>query len=106
MNRYQNISKIKSDQHVHNYYGTKYYVNNIYPDIPYSENDQYIITTFGDRLDLLAYDTYNDESLWWIIASANKLSGDSLIPQPGLQLRIPANIEDVLNAYKSINQVR
>lgn len=105
-NRYQDIKKTKSFQRVSNYYGTRYFVNNIYPDIPFSENDQYVIVTIGDRLDLLAYDSYKDESLWWIIAVANNLPGDSLIPEPGLQLRIPVDIQNIMNIYKHVNTIR
>lgn len=105
-NRYQDIPKTKSTQRVSNYYGTSYFANNVYPDIPLSENDQYVIVTVGDRLDLLAFDSYKDESLWWIIAVANNLPGDSLIPEPGLQIRIPADVQNILNSYKEINRVR
>ena len=68
--------------------GNRFYVNTIYPDIPFSDSDVYVIPVLGDRLDLLAYDVYNDSSLWWIIASANGLSGDSLVPPIGQQLRL------------------
>lgn len=99
--RYQNITLAK-----YNDTGSQYYLNNIYPDIPYTNNDNYVITTAGDRLDLLAYDFYGDSSLYWVIASANALPGDSLYPTPGTQLRIPSNIQGALNNYKLINNVR
>lgn len=81
-------------------------MNNIYPDIPVSEDDLYVITVLGDRLDLLANDIYKDSSLWWIIASANGLPGDSLVPPIGGQLRIPANVKSIINQYNSVNSVR
>jgi hypothetical protein len=99
--RYQNIQKQKSNQT-----GSVYYVNNIYPDIPVTADDHYVITVLGDRLDLLAYDFYQDSNLYWIISSANNLPGDSLVPPIGMQLRIPANIQSVINNYQSINRVR
>jgi hypothetical protein len=99
-NRYTGIKVISNNL------GRRYYVNNIYPDIPVSIDDIYIIPTAGDRLDLLAHNYYNDSSLYWIIASANELSGDSLIPPPGIQLRIPVSIEDIKNQYSSINANR
>lgn len=99
--RYQNIPITKYQDK-----GDQYYLNNIYPNIPLSENDSYIISTLGDRLDLLALDFYGDVSFWWIIASANSLPGDSLYPEPGLQLRIPNNIAEILNQYKLINTIR
>jgi len=106
MNRYQNIEVIKSLPTPENYFGNRYYVNNIYPDIPFSDEDQYVICTSTDRLDLLAYNAYKDESLWWIISVANNLPGDSLYVTPGLQLRIPMNIQSIMNDYKLINRVR
>lgn len=104
--RYQDSTITKSEQTNFHRFGNKYYVNSIYPDIPVSDDDQYIITTFGDRLDLLAYDIYKDQTLWWIISSANNLPGDSLIPPIGIQLRIPTDIKSIVNSYKAINRVR
>jgi hypothetical protein len=59
-----------------------------------------------DRLDLLAYDFYQDSSLWWIISSANALPGDSIYPPVGIQLRIPTNIQSILNTYNKVNNGR
>lgn len=97
-NRYGNTNIVKNKQ-----LGSRYYANNVYPDIPYSENDTYLISTMGDRLDLYALDFYNDDSLWVFISSANNLPGDSLYPPIGTQIRIPANITSVINNYKSVN---
>jgi hypothetical protein len=97
--------KITNSKNVETY-GTQYYVNNIYPDIPISETDYYVITVLGDRLDLLAQDIYGDSSLWWILASANNLPGDSLVPPIGQQLRIPSDIQSVINNYDSVNKIR
>ena len=96
--RYQYIKIIKNN------IGKRYYTNNIYPQIPISGNDYYVITSVTDRLDLLANDFYGDPSLYWVIAAANNISGDSLIPEPGIQLRIPYNIQTAINAYTRINQ--
>lgn len=101
MYRYQNIRRTKNSQ-----MGSEYFVNNIYPDIPISGEDSYVITVLGDRLDLIANDFYGDTSLWWVIASANNLPGDSLYPEPGIQLRIPVNITYVINQYKNTNVIR
>jgi hypothetical protein len=99
--RYQNIKYIKKDT-----YYNQFYVNNIYPDIPVTDTDQYVITVLGDRLDILAQDIYGDVNLWWILASANNLPGDSLVPPIGQQLRIPTDIQAIINAYDAINKVR
>lgn len=101
MNRYQNINLTK-----YNSTGSQYYLNNLYPDVEYTENDNYVITTLGDRLDLLANNFYGDPSLWWIISSANALPGDSLYPPIGIQLRIPTDIRSALESYKTINIIR
>lgn len=100
MNRYENIQIVSSSLN------QRYYINNIYPDIPLSPTDFYVIPVMGDRLDLLANDYYQDPTLYWIIASANNLPGDSLVPPPGEQLRIPGDIESILNAYLNINTIR
>jgi nucleoid-associated protein YgaU len=100
-NRYQDIQVVK-----YNSTGSQYYTNNLYPDVPYSDEDNYVITTVGDRLDLIAFDFYGDAELWWLIASANSLPGDSLVPTPGTQLRIPVNVRAILNGYREINAVR
>ena len=84
----------------------RYYINNIYPDIPVSPDDMYVIPVIGDRLDLLANDYYGDPTLYWIIASANNLSGDSLVPPIGQQLRIPVNISQIQQEYVRINTLR
>jgi hypothetical protein len=96
--RYQNIPILKL-----NVTGSLYYRNNIYPTIAPTNTDYYVITTVGDRLDLLAYDFYQDSSLWWIIASANALPGDSIYPPIGVQLRIPTDPQRVISSYNLQN---
>lgn len=99
--RYQNIEQVKYQDT-----GSEYYSNNIYPDIPYSNDDDYVITVLGDRLDLLAFDFYGDTSYWWVIASANALPGDSLYLEPGMQIRIPIDLVGAINQYKLTNSIR
>ena len=99
MDRYQNIKK---------FINTKskkvYYANLKYPSIPLSLNDIYVITTAGDRLDLLANQYYQDSSLWWIISLANgELPQDSLYLPLGTQLRIPSNVNSILNSFNELN---
>lgn len=96
--RYQNIKILKLDAT-----GSQYYQNNVYPTIQPTDTDYYVITTAGDRLDLMAYDFYQDSSLWWIIASANALPGDSIYPPSGVQLRIPVDIQSILSTYNLEN---
>lgn len=101
INRYQNIQTTK-----YNNTGSQYYVNNLYPDVQLTEEDDYVITTLGDRFDILANNFYGDSTMWWIIPSANGLPGDSLFPPIGIQLRIPQNVRSILDDYRSINSVR
>ena len=96
--RYQNIPTTKL-----NVTGSQYYQTSIYPEIQPTNNDYYVITTVNDRLDLLALDFYQDSSLWWVIASANALPGDSIYPPIGIQLRIPTDIQTILNTYNLEN---
>lgn len=96
--RYQNIKTTKL-----NLTGSLYYQTNVYPEVQPTNNDYYVITTVDDRLDLLAFDFYQDSSLWWVIASANALPGDSIYPPIGIQLRIPTNIQSILNNYNLEN---
>lgn len=72
-----------------------------FPDIPKKQSDIYLRTDETDRLDLLAYDYYNDTRLWWIIATANPGIGRGTFSIPaGTFLRIPdltwAEIQDLL----------
>ena len=97
MNRYQGIPITKETS------GKRAYVTSRYPEVPLSENDIYVITDFGDRLDILALDFYNDDSLWWIIVSANNLPGDTIYAPIGAQLRIPSNLQGVINNYRTAN---
>jgi hypothetical protein len=50
--------------------GRTVYRSRVYPEIPLRDDDIYVASETGDRLDTLAYQYYNDSSLWWIIASS------------------------------------
>jgi len=99
MARYRNILKTKTLENTRLYRTVKY------PDIPRTNNDVYVITTDGDRYDILAQLYYEDPSLWWVISSANaEYTQSSLYPPVGIQLRIPGNLNSVLEAYNTLNQ--
>jgi hypothetical protein len=84
-----------------------YYKGKFYPNIPLSENDVYVITNIGDRLDSLAYSYYSDISLWWVISMANNnITKGALYPTPGTQLRIPTNITQVIQLFEQYNKSR
>jgi hypothetical protein len=71
----------------------------IYPTIPFRDDDIYVATEFGDRLDTLALDFYEDSTLWWIIASANDVPGGKFAFEPGTILRIPKNDIEIINNF-------
>ena len=104
MDRYDNIPIIQTIPSVQYPKITKYRASVRYPDILLSEDDIFIYTIRGDRLDNLAYQFYNDSSLWWILLVANPdLPNDSLYPTIGFQLRIPNNINQILADYEQLN---
>lgn len=96
--RYQNISIIKSSKNK-NIYSQVYY-----PEFGNLEDDIYIITSITDRLDLIALDFYDDDKLWWILVMVNNLEGDSIYPPIGIQLKIPKNIESIINRFNKENE--
>jgi hypothetical protein len=101
MTRYDNNTILKTSN------GTPYYKGKSYPNIPLSVNDVYVITTIGDRLDYMAYLYYRDSELWWVISAANNnATKGSLFPAPGTQLRIPLDINNVLNQFNQFNKAR
>ncbi len=108
MNRYQSIPTIKIDK-------KQCYQTTKYPEIPLSDEDIYVYTAQGDRFDVLAQQYYDDQSLWWIISIANTaVAGtslpadfpqDSLVIPEGNQIRIPARYIDILNSFRSLNNL-
>ena len=96
-NRYSSITNFKDSD------GKRYLANAVYPDIPETQEDIYIITAGTDRYDTLAKQFYNDSSLWWIIASANNSKKDSLVVEKGIQLRIAADGPGLKAKFKNFN---
>lgn len=66
--------------------------------IPKSDNDIYIVTQTGDRLDTIAHQFYGDSSLWYIIAAANNIHDPSFAVEDGTTLRIP----EYYNNYRNL----
>ena len=79
--------------------GRRVYRSKIYPQIPLRDDDKYVATETGDRLDTLAYQYYKNSSLWWIIASANNIHNAPLGLTDGTILRIPQNYIEILNSF-------
>ena len=76
--------------------GRNVYRSKIYPEIPLRDDDIYVASETGDRLDTLAFQYYEDASLWWIIASANNIHNAPFGLKDGTILRIPQNYIDIL----------
>jgi len=97
MSRYDTIQQVRPKQ-------TTRLLTTSYPAIPYSSDDFYVITTGGDRFDTLANEYYQNSEYWWVIAVANPhVSRKNFAINQGVQLRIPANIGDIIEQYKSKN---
>jgi nucleoid-associated protein YgaU len=82
----------------------QYLESTIYPIIRASDNDMYIISEAGDRLDLLANKYYGDQTKWWIIATANNINDATFYVESGIQLRIPMDTNKILNDLQNINK--
>ena len=81
-----------------------YMESTIYPKVEPNDNDFYIISEAGDRLDLLANKYYNDKTKWWIIATANNINDATFYVEPGIQLRIPSDVNAVMNSLEKLNK--
>ena len=100
MNRYKDILLKQTKS------GIRYRKNTIFPVIKPSYSDIYVISTSGDRYDTLALEYYRDPQLWWVIASINSSKKDSLVVEPGRQLRIPSDIQAIKDEYRELNKNR
>jgi len=98
--RYSDVEILKDK------YGRRYYKGVKYPRIYPEDSDVYIITSYGDSLDVISYDYYNTVEDYWIIAIANNLPGDTRFVEPGTQLRIPSNISRIKEDFKKINNIK
>ena len=79
--------------------GRTVYKSIIYPNIPLRDDDVYVATETGDRLDTLAHQFYKDSSYWWIIASANNIHNAVFAFTEGTILRIPQNYLQILRNF-------
>lgn len=97
VNRYEGLPiKISED-------GKRVTKSILYPTIARSTEDIYIITTPGDRLDLLAHKYYGNVGYWWIIAQANGIGKGSFVAEPGMQIRIPADVSGIVSKFNELN---
>ena len=82
--------------------GRTVYKSIIYPNIPLRDDDVYVATETGDRLDTLANYFYNNSSLWWIIATANNIHDAKFSFPDGTILRIPIQYIEIVNNENKI----
>jgi hypothetical protein len=96
----------------------------IYPKIERRVEDFYIDIIQEDRLDNLAYQYYEDVTLWWVIANGNKLDRasqygitksmkegigkGSMYVKPGQRIRIPHpdRIPEIIDDYNKMLEER
>ena len=89
--RYETV-KIRRDLN-----GVRHYASSMVPNIPIKDTDIFVYPLYGDRLDTIANRHYGDSNLWWIIAKANEVGKGKLAPDPLKKIRIPTEIDDILN---------
>ena len=90
MSKYNNLTSTELDVEIKR----RYYTSILDPEIPKQSDDIYVVSTFGDRLDLLAWNYYQNVRYWWIIAAANpELRKDTLNLEVGTQIRIPKDFQ-------------
>tara|TARA_B100000131_G_C17989523_1_gene561931 strand:- start:550 stop:849 length:300 start_codon:yes stop_codon:yes gene_type:complete len=89
---------------IKNKHGERVYKTTMYPTIEKHNDDIYVMSKDGERLDNLAYKYYKNESLWWIIAQANHIGKGSFNIKPGIQLRIPTNVSEIISEFEKMNK--
>ncbi len=92
MARYRNASVLRDKN------GKRYYRPTIVRGIPLKDSDKFIFPNDGDRFDTLAQNFYGDSSLWWIIAKANNVNDGSIGLDPEKRIRIPIEIQPILDS--------
>ena len=87
-----------------NKFGDRTYSTTLYPEIKKRNDDIYIRSKDGDRLDALAHKYYKNAGLWWIIAQANQLGKGTLVIPSGKQVRIPTDLTDIFADLEKLNK--
>ena len=95
--RYRN-NKIRKDKD-----NIRYYKPRIVPNIPIKDTDIFVFPLYGDRFDTLAQRYYDNSNLWWIIAKANEIGNGKIAPDPEKKLRIPTEIDEILESIDNSN---
>lgn len=98
------MKRYESTQIDTRYDGKRVYKTTSYPQIEALDTDIVVISNESDTLDNLAYKFYGDPTLWWIIALANGLGNGRMGVAPGLQLRIPVQVDNILSEFHNLNK--
>ena len=98
------MKRYSSTQVTKRYDGKRVYKTTQYPVVTPQDSDAVVISNEADYLDSLAYKYYNDPTLWWVIALANNLGKGKMSVPPGIQLRIPADINSIVAQFNSLNK--
>ena len=91
MSRYKSTLTNESTENKNLKYNTT-----IYEEVPERNDDVFLVSQTGDRLDLLANQYYGSPAYWWIIANANNIHDGKLGLKDGTILRIPANHMEII----------
>ena len=97
------MSRYGSTKIIRNKQGSSYQYNNrktkslvygttIYSDVPERDDDIYVTTQHGDRLDNLAATFYGSAMHWWFIAHVNNLT--TMNVEAGQTLSIPSTLDN------------
>ena len=95
MGRYDNTLVKK------NKIGQRVYGVTLYPKIPIQDGDEFYSPIDGERVDSVAEKFYGDATLWWIIAKANGLKGQTSVTTEK-PLRIPGNVSQIIQNFISL----
>tara|TARA_B100000902_G_C27286171_1_gene904546 strand:- start:486 stop:767 length:282 start_codon:yes stop_codon:yes gene_type:complete len=90
--RYNNTNKTK-DKNNKLYYSPSFVSN-----IPLKDSDIFVPVSEGARFDMLAQRYYGDSNLWWIIAKANEMGKGKLGIDVTKKIRIPTEIDDIIDS--------
>tara|TARA_B100001123_G_C15233121_1_gene995991 strand:- start:1204 stop:1497 length:294 start_codon:yes stop_codon:yes gene_type:complete len=92
MGRYDNTRRTRTFKtRIDKKGGIVKYNTTMYKKIPERNDDLYVLSTVGDRFELLAEQYYGDHNLWWYIAKANNMKFNNI--PVGTRIRIPSSLE-------------
>jgi len=97
MQRYKDTQLVKNED------GKRNYETTYWPNYPVTDEDIFVISKRGDRLDIYAYEFYRDSTLWVILATANNLANGTLVIEPNTRIRIPSP-ENIIDYQRRVKE--